>query len=251
MFFDSHAHLDRCQDITNPEHFFQHNLKGIVHISLNPQEFLENKPKLQHPSIYFATGYYPDHAALQDFNIDEALLTLKNVLTQYPHCALGEIGIDLKNDEYGSLECQQELFERQIHLASELNLPIIIHSRMSFQETFSSLKKHNISSIFHCFSYGIHEASKLLDLEGFISLAGLVTYPKSFELHEVAKYIPLDRLLLETDSPYLSPVPFRNKSNVPNNVQYIYHYIAELRKIPLEELCYIVQENFYKAFELK
>lgn len=253
MFFDSHAHLDRSTTTNNNvDDFFQDDLQGVVHISLNPQEFLANHSRLQHPKVYFATGYYPDHAAIPNFDIDQAMISLEDVLINYPHSALGEIGIDLSNiEEYGSLALQQELFERQILLAGKLGLPVVIHSRMSFNETFESLQKYDTPCIFHCFSYGLSEMYQLLERGDFISLAGLVTYPKLTELHEVAKTIPLEKLLLETDSPYLSPIPFRGKPNIPSRVHYTYHFVAQIRQIPLEELCRIVQHNFYQAFNIK
>ncbi|MGL5956609.1 MAG: TatD family hydrolase [Brevinema sp.] len=252
MFIDSHAHLDitfpNLSDINKMSEFDQ--LNHIVHISLSPEKFLNHYPLLsQYSNISFATGYYPDHANIPDFDEEQAYLHLKELFNTYPqHCAIGEAGIDLKYEDYGPLHRQKALFERQLALSTELKLPIIVHSRVSFDETFHSLCKYSATAIMHCFSYSTKEAEKILARGDYISFAGILSYPKSTELHQVAKMIPLDRVLFETDSPYLSPVPYRGKSNIPSRVQYTYQYFSELRNIPLEELCSIVAQNFERIF---
>ena len=258
MFIDTHAHLDYVlqdipenQDITNLDFLFTDQLEYIVHISLNPDRFLKDYPLLsKHISIYFATGFYPNNANIPNFNEDQKIEELKKVLTDYKHVALGEIGIDFKDDSYGTPMAQQSLFEKQLALAEELNLPAVIHSRMSFDECYLSLNKYKTPAILHCFSYGIREAELILNRGDYISFAGLLTYKKSLELQEVAQMIPLDRLLFETDSPYLSPVPLRHKSNLPSYVQHTYQFFAKLRNIPIEELSLIVKNNFQKAFKI-
>ena len=258
MFIDTHAHLDYVlqnvsenQTITDLDFLFTDQLESIVHISLDPNRFLRDHSILsKHKSIYFATGFYPNNANNPNFNEDQEIENLKKVLTDYKHVALGEIGIDFKDDSYGTPMAQQSLFEKQLALAEELKLPAIIHSRMSFDACYHSLSKHKTPIVFHCFSYGIKEAELILDRGDFISFAGLLTYKKSLELQEVAQMIPLDRILFETDSPYLSPVPLRHKSNIPNYVQHTYQFFAKLRNIPIEELSLIVKDNFQKAFNI-
>ncbi|MGL4676215.1 MAG: TatD family hydrolase [Brevinema sp.] len=257
MFIDSHAHIDLAltnySDINEINQLFIEQLSHIIHISLNPEKFLEVYPLLsQQPNISFATGYYPDHANIPNFDEEQAYFHLKELLFTYPnHCAIGEIGIDLKDESYGSLHRQKTLFERQLALSDELKLPIIIHSRVSFEETFHSLCKYSTPAVMHCFSYSIKEAEKVLARGDYISFAGILSYPKSVELQQVAKMIPLEQVLFETDSPYLSPVPYRGKANLPSRVRYIYQYFAELRNIPLEELCTIITQNFERAFHKK
>ncbi|MDK2818762.1 MAG: TatD family hydrolase [Spirochaetota bacterium] len=258
MFIDTHAHLDYVlqnlstdQQIIDFNFLFDSNLELIVHISLDADEFLQNYPKLSsHNNIYFATGIYPNRANILNFNEDQEIEKLKKVLINYKHVALGEIGIDFKDDSYGTPIAQESLFEKQLALAEELQLPVIIHSRMSFKESYHSLMKYKTPAIIHCFSYGIKEAELVLDRGDYISFSGLLTYKKSVELQEVAQMIPLDRILFETDSPYLSPVPVRHKSNIPNHVQHTYQFFANLRNIPIEELSLIVKNNFHKAFKI-
>ncbi len=246
MFIDSHAHLDLCD--MDYSQLFVNDLSSVIHISLNVDEFLQNYPSFsKFHNIHFATGYYPDHSPKFDPTID--IPALREVLTQYPHCALGEIGIDLVKD-YGTLSQQTFLFESQIALAEELNLPISIHSRESFDECFNSLKKFKAPAILHCFSYGIPEAEKMLARGDYISFSGILTFPKSKDIQEVAKMVPLDRILFETDSPCLAPVPLRGKQNVPSNVHHTYKYFAQLRQIPLDELCAIAKQNVATAFGL-
>lgn len=258
MFIDTHAHLDYVlqnmlenQTITNLDFLFMDQLESIVHISLDTERFLRDHPVLsKHRSIHFATGLYPSNANIPNFNEDQEIEKLKKILTDYKHIALGEIGIDFKDDSYGTPVAQQSLFEKQLALAEELKLPVIIHSRMSFDECYHSLSKYKTPAILHCFSYGIKEAELILDRGDYISFAGLLTYKKSLELQEVAQMIPLDRILFETDSPYLSPVPVRHKSNIPSYVQHTYQFFAKLRNIPIEELSLIVKNNFQKAFKI-
>ncbi len=246
MFIDSHAHIDLCN--IDADDLFVNDLSSVVHISLNVDEFLNFYPPLSKtPNIYFATGYYPSFAT--KFNYDSDIPKLKDVLTQYPHCALGEIGIDLLKPHYGSLSEQTHLFESQLALADELDLPVVIHSRESFDECFNSLKKYKTTSIMHCFSYGTTEADKILEMGGYISFSGILTFPKNTYIQEVAKNVPLDRILFETDSPYLAPVPLRGKPNFPCQVRYTYEYFSKLRQIPMEELCNIVQQNFNNVFK--
>lgn len=258
MFIDSHAHLDitlDCQHstentlISELSAILTKDLEYIVHISLNPFDFLKNYPIFQKNSkILFATGIYPDHVALPEFDEDMSIKKLKEVLQKFPHVAIGETGIDLKNSHYGTLEKQQALFRKQIELAEELNLPIVIHSRSSFQECYDVLKDYKVPAIMHCFSYGIKEAEQILERGDYISFAGLLTYKNSIEMQEVATMIPIDKVLFETDSPFLSPVPYRGKKNIPAHVEYTYRFFANLRSIPIEDLCITIKNNFTKAF---
>ena len=263
MFIDSHAHIDitsdqkRFMDFDKKKHLipielsdlFPPDLDYVVHISLNPFDFLKNYPIFkQYPKMLYATGIYPDHAAIKDFDEDHYIAELKKVLLEYPHIALGEAGIDLKNDSYGTLSQQESLLHKQVALAEDLNLPIIIHSRCSFRETYNVLKDYKTKAIIHCFSYGIKEAEEILERGDIISFAGQLSYKNTLELHAVAQMVPLESLLFETDSPYLTPTPFRGKWNVPANVEHTYRFFAQLRDIPLEILCDQVKVNFENIF---
>ena len=140
----------------------------------------------------------------------------------------------------------------QLDIADELNLPVAIHTRNADVKTLEILSSHRNEKrgLIHCFSSGIKTAKAFLDLGFCISFAGNVTYKSSDELRAVAAYTPLECILLETDSPYLSPVPMRGKTNTPLNIEYTYKTIAEIKKISSEELNEIVKENFKRILEL-
>lgn len=258
MFIDSHAHLDitffeKNDPYNDISELFDNYLELIIHISLDAYEFKKNYPLLnQYPKIKYASGIYPDRITEKNFNQQLQLDELRLILTTYKHVALGEIGIDLKYESYGSLDQQKLLFIQQLELARELNLPVIIHSRESFYECYKILENfRDLTIIFHCFSYGLEEANLILKQNNtYISFAGILTYKKSISLQEVAKTIPLEHIIFETDSPYLSPEPIRSKRNSPCHVSYIYEYFAKLRNIPLEELESQIRHNIFSAFKL-
>jgi len=268
MFIDSHCHLDL---VLNENSFLEfhknskntsipHNLSDIlsdkleflVHISLDSYKFLQHYPLFKDShKIYFATGIYPDRISHPNYNESQYINDLKNILIEYPHIAIGEAGIDLKYEKYSSLKEQESLFHKQLELAEELNLPIIIHSRESFYEFYNILKSYpNVTAICHCFSYGITEIDLLLSRGDYISFSGLLTYKKNKMIQEAAKIIPLNKVLFETDAPYLSPSPLRGTWNISINVIYIYEYFAQLRQLSLIELSRITKENATKVFRL-
>ncbi|MGL4563288.1 MAG: TatD family hydrolase [Brevinema sp.] len=259
MFIDTHAHLDITFSSTDKnlttdtlkENISLELLDLVIHISLDFNEFNKNYSLLKNnPKIFFATGIYPDRVTDESYVQDQYIEKLKSVLITYPHVALGEIGIDLKYESYGSLDAQKSLFRKQLELASDLQLPVVIHSRESFDECFQILRDfQHLTVIFHCFSYGLREADLILEQNNYISFSGILTYKKSIELQDVAKKIPLHQVLFETDSPYLSPEPLRSKKNTPEYVRHIYQYFAHLREIPIEELTPQIKKNVFNAFK--
>lgn len=181
--------------------------------------------------------------------------------------AIGECGIDHHWNPSGAdgrsqedfdqktYEGEREMFEMQLELARKLNLPVIVHSRDAFEDTYDCIKNvgyHN--GIIHCYSYGMEEARKFLDLGWYIAFGGGVTYTKKSKLDEMnalLNFVPSDRLLCETDAPYLAPVPYRGTTNTPVLVEHTYNYIAAARKITAEELSELVDENIKLLFKLK
>ena len=178
--------------------------------------------------------------------------------------AIGECGLDhhwnISNPDKRNLDDfsdelfkgEEELFEMQIALAKKMNLPVIVHSRDAFEQTLSCIKNsgyHN--GVIHCYSYGLEEAKEFLDLGWYIALGGGVTYTKKSkmeQMHELIKYIPLEKLVLETDAPYLAPVPYRGKQNTPLLIEETYKFIAEILNISVEELAGLVIKNTKKLF---
>ena len=223
--------------------------------------------------IYFSAGIWPSveeiHARAERIEVlkaqieaaekDENQDTLNRKII-----ALGEFGLDHHWNPGGvDGRCEsdfddktyfgeQELFEMQLNLARDMNLPSIIHSRDAFEDTLECIKRvGNHNGIIHCYSYGLEEAKKFLDLGWYISFSGSVTYTKKSKMDamlELLRYVPEDRILCETDSPYLAPVPHRGEACSPVLIEHTYNFVAEARGITTEELCSTVDKNIEKLF---
>ena len=164
--------------------------------------------------------------------------------------ALGEIGLDYHYD-FSAPEVQQVVFQRQIRIARRRRVPIVIHTREAEDDTFRILVEESaddVGGVFHCFTGHREMAMRALDFGFHISLAGIVTFPKSLELREVAKMVPLDRLLIETDCPYLAPVPHRGKRNEPAHVTYIADIIAQVMGVSPDLIASAAHANFTRLF---
>lgn len=175
-------------------------------------------------------------------------------LAQHPKCvAIGEIGLDYYYD-FAPHETQREVFISHLNVARSLALPIIIHTREAWNDTVSILRDHwdsSLGGIFHCFSEGPDQAQQALDLNFHLGLGGVLTFPKAEKIREAASFMPLDRLVLETDAPYLAPVPNRGKRNEPAFVMHTARRLAALRGLTIEELDEITTRNFHRLFPTK
>lgn len=224
--------------------------------------------------LYFSAGIWPDPDSIK--NRAACVETLKkNILAARASsdpfrkklCALGECGLDHhwnpsgvdkrnQNDfDAAMVEAERELFMAQLELAKELDLPVIVHSRDAAAETLERVKESGYGGrcVIHCYSYGIDEARAFLDLGCVISFSGSITYAKKSKMEEaraLAAYVPQDRLLLETDAPYLAPVPMRGKPNNPNYIEHTYNFVAEARNVGAEALSQTVYENARAFFGL-
>jgi TatD DNase family protein len=162
--------------------------------------------------------------------------------------AIGEIGLDYHYD-FSPRDVQQEIFVAQVGLAAELGLPVVIHTREATEDTFRILRESaGTRGVFHCFTGDREMARAALDIGFYLSFAGIVTFPKAAELREVARMVPADRLLVETDAPYLAPVPFRGRRNEPAHVARVVETLAELRGIGREPAAELVAANFHALF---
>ena len=164
--------------------------------------------------------------------------------------AVGEIGLDYYWDE-PAREIQKKWFERQIALAREVKLPMIVHSRDAAQDTLEVLKAGNaqeVGGVIHCFSYGIEMAREYLDMGFYIGIGGVVTFKNAKKLKEVAEYVPLDRILLETDCPYMAPEPHRGKRNSSLYLPHVAEKIAQIKGVSTEEVCRATLENAKKMY---
>lgn len=218
--------------------------------------------------IYFSAGIWPDVDEIK--NRTEAMKKLEDSIEAFMDkshfVAIGECGLDHHWNPGGAdgrcesdfdqsvYEGERELFQMQIDLARKMNLPVIVHSRDAFDDTVDCIKNmgyHN--GIIHCYSYGKEEARKFLDLGWHIAFGGAVTYTKKAkmdEMQDLLRFVPNDRILMETDSPYLAPVPFRGQTNTPVLIEHCYHFVAQARGIMSSELSVIVDRNIRDLFKL-
>ena len=223
--------------------------------------------------MYFTAGIWPDVDSIKDREnqmkiLRESVQAAANDKDQDTlHrrvIAIGECGLDHHWNPSGAdgrceddfdeqlYRGERELFESQIELARELNLPVIVHSRDAFEDTLDCIKNIGYDNgIIHCYSYGINEARTFLDRGWYIALGGGITYTKKSKLEQMEaliRYIPIDRLLTETDAPYLAPVPFRGQPNTPVLVEHVFNYLAQVRGQSLENLNQLVDDNIKKLF---
>ncbi len=260
MFIDSHAHVDGPEFDADREQVIQRARDAGVAAILNvgtgdPHSgALERAVELAetHADIYAAVGTHPHDARLFDERAEERVWKLATGSTRV--IAWGEIGLDFHYDN-SPREVQLDVFQWQLRLARELGLPVIIHTREAEAETAEILQSHwagsNLPGIMHCFSGSAELAGKAIELGFSISFSGIVTFKKAEDLRAVAKQVPLDRLLVETDCPYLSPIPFRGKRNEPAYVVEVARCLADLRGLELNEFAAITTNNFARIFKLE
>ena len=198
------------------------------------------------PEVRFSVGIHPHQAGQHGDELDAAMARLDAELDAHDAVALGEIGLDYHYD-FSPRPIQQDVFRRQLELATQRALPVIIHTREATDDTFRTLRDHAQAArvVFHCFTGGLEMARAALDLGAWLSFAGIVTFPKAGELREVARMVPPDRFLVETDSPYLAPVPFRGKRNEPAFVAKVVESLAAVRGTTAEEIAGQSAANFH------
>jgi TatD DNase family protein len=203
------------------------------------------------PDVRFSVGIHPHAAGAYATDPDRVTELVEAAIAEQPLTrGLGEIGLDYHYD-FAPREVQQEVFRQQIRLARRRRLPIVIHTREAEEHTFKILRDEaaaEVGGVFHCFTGDREMARRALDAGFHISLAGIVTFPRAIELQEVAKVVPIDRLLIETDSPYLAPVPHRGTRNEPANVVRIAEAVAALRGSSTEAIGEAALQNFTRLF---
>jgi TatD DNase family protein len=260
MFVDSHAHIDGPEFDADREEVIQRARAAGVSAILNvgtgdPHSgALERAVNLadKHHDIYTALGVHPHDARLFDDKAEEKIL---NLIKQSPRViAWGEIGLDFHYDN-SPRDVQMEVFRRQLKLAREARLPVIVHTREAEGETIEILQTEwaasQLPGIMHCFSGSPGLAEKAVELGFLISFSGIVTFKKADDLRAVAKEVPLDKLLIETDCPYLTPIPYRGKRNEPAYVVEVARCLTELRGLSVEEIGRITTNNFAALFRLQ
>jgi TatD DNase family protein len=255
---DSHCHL------AGPE--FAEDLNEVVHRAIgagltgalvilaadDEAEFRQaHDVALAWPVVRFSIGIHP-HAAgkYSDNPVDAAKRVEEGLAGESEARAIGEIGLDYHYD-FAPRDVQQQVFREQIRLARQKHLPLVIHTREADDDTFRILREESaqeVGGVFHCFTGDRDMARRALDIGFHISLAGIVTFPRALELKEVAKMVPIDRLLIETDSPFLAPVPHRGKRNEPANVLRVAETVATLRGSEPAAIGEAALRNFERLF---
>ena len=258
MFKDSHAHIDGHEFDADREEVIQRAQAAGVSLILNvgtgdPHSgAFERAVELgkAHESVFTAIGTHPHDARLYD---DAAEEKIKSLINNNHVIAWGEIGLDFHYDN-SPREVQVEVFKRQLRAARECDLPVVIHTREAEAETIEILQSDYEGAkrrgVFHCFSGSMELAQRALEIGFMISFSGIVTFKKAEELRDVAKQVPLDRLLIETDCPYLTPIPYRGKRNEPAYVVEVARCLAGIHGVELDEMGRITSDNFNRFFEL-
>jgi TatD DNase family protein len=254
MFIDSHCHLDRLKlDAYNGDlseaikaaHLNDVDLMLCVAIDLEHIDQVLDIAE-SHKKVFASVGVHPGSVSCEEPTVDRLIALSKKDKV----IAIGETGLDYY---YGleHKEMQLERFKTHLEVSKLTQKPVIVHTRDAKEDTLKLIKKHsdpNIAGVLHCFTEDLDMAKKAIDLNFYISFSGIVTFKNAIELQEVAKALPLERILIETDSPYLAPVPFRGKSNEPKYVPHVAKFLSEIKGVPIEQIAEQTTANFNKLF---
>lgn len=251
MYIDSHCHInfpdfsDKLPEVFNLMQ--QNQVSHALCISVELEKFPEILALAEaHPHIYASVGVHPDHESCTEPSVEQLVQ-----LARHPKVvAIGETGLDYYRLT-GDLEWQRERFRTHIRAARESRKPLVIHTREAAVDTMRLMREENaneIGGVMHCFTESIEVAQAAMDMNFYISFSGIVTFKNAHSIREVAAYVPLDRILIETDSPYLSPVPYRGKTNQPGFVKYVAEEIARVKALDSEEVGQATTQNFFRLF---
>ena len=253
-FVDSHCHINfpdlvgKIDDVLDKMR--QNEVTCALCVSVNLADFPQVLSLAeQHSHIYASVGVHPDYEGVEEPDISRLV-----DLAQHPRIiAIGETGLDYYRLK-GDMEWQRDRFRTHIRAARNSSKPLIIHTREAVADTLRIMteeKAAEASGVMHCFTESWEMAEAVLEMGFYISMSGIITFKNALKIKEVAKRVPLDRLLIETDSPYLAPVPYRGKLNQPAYVKHVAEEIAKLRGISLEEVGRRTTENFARLFKLE
>lgn len=256
MLIDSHCHLDRLDlseyddDLNKALDFARsRGVSQMLCVGITLDKFPEVLAIAEaHDDINCSVGVHPLYEAVKDTCVDSLIEQSKHPKV----VAIGETGLDyFYNKKPENHKLQQESFRKHIQVARQVGKPIIVHTRDARQDTLDILREENAQEcggVLHCFTETWEMAKAALDLGFYISFSGIVTFKNAKELQEVCKKIPLDRLLIETDSPYLAPIPYRGKTNQPAYVKEVGQFMADLHHVSYDEICEVTSNNFKKLF---
>tara|TARA_B100001123_G_C15080093_1_gene935276 strand:+ start:32 stop:805 length:774 start_codon:yes stop_codon:yes gene_type:complete len=256
MIIDSHCHLDFDNLYNDLDNVIKradiNEVKYLLTISTNLKSFEKIKIIVEkYKNVYGTFGIHPHET--KDFKNIDSKFIIKNKDAHKKIIGIGETGLDYYYN-HSDKKIQKESFVQHIKAASEIDIPVIVHSRNAENDTYDILKNENKNSnlkvLIHCFTGSKNFAKKIVDLGFYISVSGIITFKNSTELMDTVSYIPTDRLLVETDSPYLAPVPYRGKSNEPSYIKHTVEKLSHLKKIPINDIMKTTSNNFFKIFNL-
>lgn len=250
MFIDTHMHIGYDFGV-EPDLYVKNASDAQVEVLIasfceKDDIMLSTKFVEKYKNLYACIGYHPE---VSNKIVEKDYETLEEMVKNNPKIvAIGEIGLDYYWNK-DNKDKQREVFCKQLEIAEKLKLPVVIHSRDSINETYEILKKYKVSGVIHCFSGSLEMAKKFISLGFLLGIGGVVTF-KNSKLFEVIEKLELTNIVLETDSPYLTPEPNRGKTNESSNIFYIAQKIAEIKNISLENVAKITTENAIRTFDL-
>lgn len=251
--FDTHAHYDD-EAFRDDVHELLSGLpdKGVMGVVTCGTNLISSARSLElakkYDFVYAALGYHPEN--IGDERKGDLELIAELLSNEKKAVAIGEIGLDYYYDDSAPREEQIDLFERQLELAKDLDLPVIIHDRDAHGDTLEILKRYRPKGVVHCFSGSFEMAREVIKLGMFVGMGGVVTFKNARKAVDVVSDIPLDRLVLETDCPYLAPVPFRGKRNDSSLIAYVASVIGEIRDVEPQKLLDITCENAHALYNI-
>ena len=245
---DTHCHLSLTDDIDSIlMDAEKNNVKKIIISGCDKKSIRDGLEIIyRYPNIYMTIGFHPDEVdSLTDKDISDLEVLIK---TNKKIVGIGEIGLDYYHNDMNK-DRQREFFIKQIELAEKYDLPIVIHSRESIQDVYDILKEHKARGVIHCFSGSIEMAELFIKLGFYLGIGGVLTF-KNSKLKEVVSELSLDNIVLETDSPYLAPEPYRGHTNYPQNIKIVAQAIRKLKNLTLEEVIIKTTDNVNKIYNL-
>lgn len=255
LIFDSHAHYDDLRFESVKEQLFDSlknsGVAGIITCGCDPDSNLVAQSLAEsHDFMCFAAGIHPGNVdCLEEISLDNALKQLREISKHKKCVGIGEIGLDYYWTQ-DNIDLQKTVFAKQLELANEVNLPVIVHDRDAHADTLEFLKKYKPKGVVHSFSSSCEMAEEIYKLGMYIGISGVITFKNARKLPEVVANMPLDRFLLETDAPYLTPVPYRSKINHSAMIYWSAQKIAEIRGISTEKVLEHALENTKKLYNI-
>jgi TatD DNase family protein len=256
MYIDSHCHINFPELAARMPEILAKMAENKVSHALCVSVDLPDFPQVlalaeEYPHIYASVGVHPDYEETPEPSVDQLV-----ALSQHPKIvAIGETGLDYFRLE-GDLEWQRERFRTHIKASRITRKPLIIHTRAASEDTIRIMREEGagtndggVAGVMHCFTESLEVAEAALAMGFYISFSGIVTFKSAKDLQAVAKAVPLDRILIETDSPYLAPVPHRGKMNEPGFVKHVAEYLADLKEVPLSQVAQQTTDNFFNLFK--